>query len=161
MNFESFQQFKYSPSSSTTSFPGEGFSEPKATPRIRDRFGTWLRGDETGEIRPSIGAQTDSESQSQVPLLSREALTTRSHGITVSAGMRSRLASSRVHLSTMTTTTVPVGPPSPVDPEPIMSMAKIPDWLLTHPELIKRGIVVREPLQPVSLSTPEFTNLPG
>ena len=35
-------------------------------------------------------------------------------------------------------------------PEPAMSMSKIPDWLLTHPELLKRGIVVHEPLQPVS-----------
>ncbi|PIL34816.1 hypothetical protein GSI_02603 [Ganoderma sinense ZZ0214-1] len=34
-------------------------------------------------------------------------------------------------------------------PEPVMSMAKIPDWLLTHPELRKRGLVVHEPsLQP-------------
>ena len=36
------------------------------------------------------------------------------------------------------------------EPEPELIMSKIPDWLLTHPELLKRGITVNWPLQPVS-----------
>ncbi|KAM5541247.1 hypothetical protein V8D89_005176 [Ganoderma adspersum] len=56
----------------------------------------------------------------------------------------------------MTTTTISADPADPADPEPVVSTAKIPDWLLTHPELLKRGIVIREPLwQP--LTSENFT----
>ncbi|KAM5541277.1 hypothetical protein V8D89_005206 [Ganoderma adspersum] len=37
-----------------------------------------------------------------------------------------------------------------------MSMLKIPDWLLTHPELRKRGIVVHKPLQPFTVYHTEW-----
>ena len=40
-----------------------------------------------------------------------------------------------------------------------MSMFKIPDWLLTHPELRKRGIVVHKPLQPVNISARTYSSL--
>ncbi|PIL34767.1 hypothetical protein GSI_02554 [Ganoderma sinense ZZ0214-1] len=39
--------------------------------------------------------------------------------------------------------------PAPPRREPTMS--KIPDWLLTHPELHKRGITVHSPLQPFTV----------
>ena len=40
-----------------------------------------------------------------------------------------------------------------------MSMFKIPDWLLTHPELHKRGIVLHKPLQPVNISARTYSSL--
>ncbi|KAM5541239.1 hypothetical protein V8D89_005168 [Ganoderma adspersum] len=49
---------------------------------------------------------------------------------------------------------VPTIPPFPED-EITNYMSTIPDWLLTHPELLKREIVVREPLQP--LTSANFT----
>ncbi len=61
-------------------------------------------------------------------------------------------AGSDFHLSTMTTTTALAAPASP---EPVIDLRKIPDWLLTHPELRKRGIILHKPLQPVS--TPQAT----
>ncbi|PIL34804.1 hypothetical protein GSI_02591 [Ganoderma sinense ZZ0214-1] len=48
----------------------------------------------------------------------------------------------------MATTTDTAAPSAPSSPEPVVSMEKIPDWLVTHPELRKRGITLRRPLQP-------------
>ncbi|PIL34808.1 hypothetical protein GSI_02595 [Ganoderma sinense ZZ0214-1] len=47
-------------------------------------------------------------------------------------------------------------PASVVTPKPVASMAKIPDWLLTHPELHKRGIVVHRPVQPFTVYETEW-----
>ncbi|TBU55757.1 hypothetical protein BD310DRAFT_669407 [Dichomitus squalens] len=35
-----------------------------------------------------------------------------------------------------------------IDSRPIPDMRKIPDWLLNHPELHKRGVVLHKSLQP-------------
>ena len=51
-----------------------------------------------------------------------------------------------VNASTMATTT------GTASPKPFMDLSKIPDWLVTHPELLKRGITLYKPLQPVSTS---------
>ncbi|PIL34785.1 hypothetical protein GSI_02572 [Ganoderma sinense ZZ0214-1] len=52
----------------------------------------------------------------------------------------------------MTTMTAPASPASSSsDLEPEMDITKIPDWLLTHPGLHKRGIVVHEALQPFTV----------
>ncbi|PIL34783.1 hypothetical protein GSI_02570 [Ganoderma sinense ZZ0214-1] len=37
---------------------------------------------------------------------------------------------------------------APALPTPKATISKVPDWLLTHPELHKRGITLRSPLQP-------------
>nr|VWO99428.1 Tyrosine-protein phosphatase YVH1 [Ganoderma boninense] len=42
-------------------------------------------------------------------------------------------------------------PAVPASLEQGMDMGKIPDWLLTHPELRKRQIIVHEPLQPFTV----------
>ena len=47
--------------------------------------------------------------------------------------------------------------PSSPDLKPAIDMSKIPDWLLTHPELRKRGITLHTPLQPVSTTALEYT----
>ena len=51
---------------------------------------------------------------------------------------------------------VPIIPPFP-DEEPTNYMSTIPDWLLTHPELRKRGLSVHTPLQPVSRTLAAYT----
>ncbi|KAM5541271.1 hypothetical protein V8D89_005200 [Ganoderma adspersum] len=39
----------------------------------------------------------------------------------------------------------------PAPTTPISDFSKVPDWLLTHPELLKRGIALHKPLQPLSV----------
>ncbi len=39
----------------------------------------------------------------------------------------------------------------------VMDLRKIPDWLLIHPELRKRGIILHKPLQPVSTPAPKYS----
>ncbi|KAM5541293.1 hypothetical protein V8D89_005222 [Ganoderma adspersum] len=41
------------------------------------------------------------------------------------------------------------------DTRPTIDMSKIPDWLLTHPELRKRGITLHTPLQPFTVYATE------
>ena len=48
-------------------------------------------------------------------------------------------------------------PPYPRTPDGLPDMRRIPDWLLNHPELAKRGIVLQKPIQPVRMIIYLFT----
>ncbi|PIL34796.1 hypothetical protein GSI_02583 [Ganoderma sinense ZZ0214-1] len=63
----------------------------------------------------------------------------------------------------MATTTEPATLSGPaahasLEHEHDMDMGKVPDWLLTHPELRKRRIVVHEPLQPFTVYQTEWVS---
>ncbi|PIL34802.1 hypothetical protein GSI_02589 [Ganoderma sinense ZZ0214-1] len=51
----------------------------------------------------------------------------------------------------MATASDPAAPATPASPQPVVSMERIPDWLITHPELRKRGITLHRPLQPFTV----------
>nr|VWO95311.1 N/A [Ganoderma boninense] len=56
----------------------------------------------------------------------------------------------------MTITKDPTVPSMPPSPEPFISMAMIPNWLITHPELRKRGIMLERPLQPFTIYATDY-----
>nr|VWO94728.1 Lmo1883 protein [Ganoderma boninense] len=51
----------------------------------------------------------------------------------------------------MASTSEPTVPSTSPSPEPFISMVTIPKWLITHPELRKRGITLERPLQPFTV----------